>query len=373
MAAIWEKEEVDQCGDWQKAGTPERNTDRAANRCYDRRTRNWSGRASAPAQFSRSATVSEACDLICGSYESQKRTILMKKKSMLRFLGLTLLTLTLSAAVLVSAAPISPGFDLWWTTSPGALDLSGLGLGMVDLKRILLDPGGGLGLDITDTIVLRKQGISPLNQGDTGTVDIELVALHLQSVNPVDLTPLGGPFVGVFADLHVTVNKEIEVIPDPGGNDDGICDGGETCMPAAGSLPVLDALDPSIGRMEIRHEDPDPFGGGTFDLCLGEVSDGPACGACGTLGVGGGGVFADAIFTNVGGDPADPLDRLLNLPAPRIALANLDGQWGHAGFLPYPIPPLFPAGDFFPLGFGMSQCGQDLFPAPVELLSFTIE
>ena len=43
------------------------------------------------------------------------------------------------------------------------------------------------GLFNTDTIVERITGIGPLNVGDRGTVDIELVALSLVSVSPITI------------------------------------------------------------------------------------------------------------------------------------------------------------------------------------------
>ncbi len=200
--------------------------------------------------------------------------------------------------------------------------------------------GGALGN--TDTIVLRKDGIGPFGPpSGTGTIDIELVALSLVSVNPVDLTPLGGPFIGVFADLHVTINKETEDIGAAGGNDDGVCDGGETCTTVAG-IAQPDALSPSIGQMKVNHTVTD---GGDFDSCYGTTLD---PGSCSTLGVTGGGVFADSIFTVVGGDPNIPLDVLINQPADRITLSGAGNPWSHTAPPFTPPDPIYPSGGFFP-------------------------
>lgn len=256
--------------------------------------------------------------------------------------------LTIVSAGSLPASDLAPGFDLF-STSPAAasVDLSGLGLGTVALEGVPLDPSATLGLGNTDTLVERLQGISPFTPpAGAGIVDIEVVALHLQSAAPVDLTPLGGPFAGISADLHLTINAG-GVIP---------------------GLPQPDALAPSIGRMQIRHQAADPGGGTTFDSCFGETADGAACAACATLGVTGGGVFADAIFTTVGGDPANPGDVLLAQPAPRTVKANLGGTWTHLRPSTYQTPALFPAGGFFATEIAAGHCGPQ--PVAVARLPF---
>jgi PEP-CTERM motif len=228
----------------------------------------------------------------------------------------------LAAVLTVAACPraakgtsIGPGFDLFNTPSgSGAfVDLSDFGLP----PDVLLDGADDFdfGFGNTDTIVQRQQGIDPLDPPfGSGLVDIEIVALHLVSVDPIDLTPLGGPFVGMFGDLHVTINK------------DGLIAG----------LPQLDPLPPSIGRMEIRHEQAN---GGTFDSLFGDLADGP-------LGVAGGGIYSDAIFTVPGGDPGNPLDVLFSQPAPRIVLPSTLSPWSHTR--PALYPTVLPDGNFFP-------------------------
>jgi uncharacterized repeat protein (TIGR01451 family) len=219
---------------------------------------------------------------------------------------------------------IGPGFDLFVTEPGTSVDLTGVGLGVVPLEGVPLP-----GFTTTDTIVERIQGSgSPFDPpGDSVKIDIELVALHLQSVSPVDLTPLGGPFVGVFADLHTTIN-EGNIIP---------------------GLPQPDAIAPSIGEMEIRHDlgpgAGDDFGG-TFDSCFGTSGEAGHPG-CTSIGVAGGGVFADAIFTLPGGDPANPLDVLHSAAAPPIKLSSDGGTWLHVPPPGNARPPSFPAGDFY--------------------------
>ena len=208
-----------------------------------------------------------------------------------------------------SASPIGPGNDFFATVSGAGgaeVDLSFLlpSVGTIDLEGAPIAGNGA------DTIVQRLQGIDPFEVCPTlpcsDTIDIELVALSLTSVSPVDLSDLGGPFLGVFADAYFTVNKG------------GIIPG----------LPQPDALNPSIGQMEITHDD---ILGGTFESCLGNPSD-PA-GVCSTLGVLGGGVYSNGIFTIVGGDPSNPLDVFFSAAGPRLAVSGINGIWEHdAGF-----------------------------------------
>lgn len=233
--------------------------------------------------------------------------------------GALALAVSLGLGSTAWATAIDPGFDLF-STGPGAfVDLSAVGLPPnVGLKGVPL--GGGLGLGNTDTIVERKQGIDPFDPpGGLGTVDIELVALHLTSVAPVDLTPLNMP--GVFADLHVTINQN-GVIP---------------------GLPQPDQLLPSIGQMEIRHT---VAGGGDFDSCFGMMTD--PLGVCAALGVPGGGIYGDAIFTLVGGDPANLADVMFSQPASRVVLSGAGALWSHTPPPSYPESSLFPAGMFYP-------------------------
>jgi len=208
-----------------------------------------------------------------------------------------------------NATDILPGFDSFITrTGPGTdgaqVDLSFLlpSVGVISVEGAPFLP------DSTDTMVERLQGINPFEVCPTlpcsDTIDIEIVALSLTSVSPVDLSDLGGPFIGVFSDVYFTINKG------------GLIPG----------LPQPDALNPSIGQMEIVHTD---ILGGTFESCFGNLGD-PA-GVCGTLGVAGGGVFTNGIFTLVGGDPSNPLDVFFSAAAPRIAVSGLNGLWDHSG------------------------------------------
>jgi hypothetical protein len=89
------------------------------------------------------------------------------------------------------AVSIDPGFDLLTTPiGGGVLDLSPFGgPSVVPLEGDPIGPGD------TDTIVERKTG---LPDGGTGTIDIEIVALSLRSVDPVNIS---GTFFDVFISL----------------------------------------------------------------------------------------------------------------------------------------------------------------------------
>ncbi len=249
------------------------------------------------------------------------------------------------------AAP-TPGFDGFTTPNDGTttVDLSGFGLGNIPLEGVPLHNGAG----DADTVVARKQD-GP-GDGATSTIDIELVALHLMSISPVDLTPLAGP---PMSDLHITIDASDRFFtgttPAPDGTGLG---------PSWFNLPVPDAPLPlSIGRITITHDDPVK----TFTSCFGEVAPCALEAACNTPeGVAGGGIFADAIFTVVGGDPSVPGDVLLSMAAPPIILASV-GDWTHLE----PGEP-FPSGNFSVTDIG--HCGPHP-PEPrilaVELGSFT--
>ena len=198
----------------------------------------------------------------------------------------------LSAGVARANEGVSAGFDFLQTLPGTEVDLSGLGLGLVQLESFPFDESIGE----ADTVVQRLAPVPIVG----GTIPIEIVALSLKSVAPVDLTPLGGPFIGVFSDLYTTVDS----LGHP-------------------NIPVYDPLIPSQGQMEIQHGTPE---GGSFDSCFGDLAD---PGTCNFLGVPGGGVYADLIFTIVGGDPSNLLDVILTTPAQRIALFTSGSTWVH--------------------------------------------
>jgi hypothetical protein len=215
------------------------------------------------------------------------------------------------------ADPIDPGFD-FFLTPPGGAAVD-LGLGPIPLVGVPL-PHMGLG---SDTVVARIDPGPP--EGGTGVIDIELVALHLRSLGPIDLD---GPGPAPPGDLHITIDASDRFFTSgPGGttpHPDGTGNG-----PSYYDLPVL-PLPPSIGNMSMMHGGPGPHTGATMKACFGDPA---GCAAMPSgfgigLGVPGGGIFATAILTIPGGDPSDPMDVLGIMPAPPAVLASM-GTYVH--------------------------------------------
>lgn len=238
-----------------------------------------------------------------------------------------------------AANPIDPGFDLFFTPDDGTsiVDLSGIGLGLAPLKGVPLPGAPG----DADTIVERLDP-GPL-AGGTGIIDIELVALHLVSSSPIDLTPLGGPFVGVFSDLHITLDRV------------GL------------NLSFNVFLPNSLGTMNILH----PLNvhtGGSFSACFGGAFDPNCLTVGGGVGTFLGGIFTQASFLVPGGDLNNPLDFLINLAAPQVSLGSL-GNWVHI-----PRQGAYPSGNFVVNSITHSgpHPAQPLVPEPSTALLFGV-
>lgn len=103
------------------------------------------------------------------------------------------LLLVSKPATALAQLEVAPGYDLW-TTDPATTQffLSPV-LGFVPFEGVPIgdfDFGGALGVhDVgtTDTIIRRLDTASVAAAGETATIDIEMVALQLRSVNPIDL------------------------------------------------------------------------------------------------------------------------------------------------------------------------------------------
>ena len=119
----------------------------------------------------------------------------MFKKTLAALLGL----FAMSGPGLAHASfVVEPGFDLFSTvpvTTFAGAPFEGVPLGSFDF-------GGSVGVESVgnaDTIVERKEPAIVAGSGETATIDIELVALQLKSVAPIDL--------GAGLDFHfVTLN-----------------------------------------------------------------------------------------------------------------------------------------------------------------------
>lgn len=217
------------------------------------------------------------------------------------------------------ADPILPGFD-YFLTPPGGAAVD-LGFGPIPLEGVPL-PGFTLGL--TDTVVARMDPGPP--EGGTGLIDIELVALHLKSIAPVDFDP--GPGFA-FGDLHITIDASDRFFTGTTPKPDGTGAG-----PSLFDLPTV-PTPPSTGNMEMMHGGPGPHTGATMKACFGDPA---GCAAMPSgfgigLGVPGGGIYASAFAVIPGGDPALPADWLAPpIPAPPVTLASM-GTYVHTAML----------------------------------------
>ncbi len=130
-----------------------------------------------------------------------------------------LLTLPLASHSFAMTS-VEAGFDLFQTQPGTSLNTDILApplpvsLGTIGFEGVPLetfDFGGTIGVQSvgnTDTIVERKTPATVATTPDAATIEIEIVALQLRSVAPVDLTPLG-PTSGLppQADLFVTLQS----------------------------------------------------------------------------------------------------------------------------------------------------------------------
>jgi hypothetical protein len=225
-----------------------------------------------------------------------------------RCVWILLSALLITATVAVAPAPadeIDIGLDLYATVAvPGAVptyvDLSilfGPLFGRVELQGVPF--ARDLGFGNTDTIIFRQAGIERFPVGGEGEVPIELIALNLRSVRPIEVG-------GIRADLWVTLDT-YGLFPD--------------------RLPQERSEFPSVGLMTVRHEQET---GGSYSPTL----------------------FASPHFTltRVGGSPVEPNDVLFSAEIPYGYIDPLRAercQWSHRPAPGY--PDLF-SGGFYPAG-----------------------
>ncbi len=114
----------------------------------------------------------------------------------LHFRSISALFLALSLVLpgMAKAVVIEAGLDYFHTVSPTFFNF-GSQIGTVNFMG-----SDGLGFGNTDTIVERLEDTDDLNQGDSDTIDIEIVALSLVSTAPVDV---GGTLFDVFVELDL--------------------------------------------------------------------------------------------------------------------------------------------------------------------------
>jgi hypothetical protein len=182
-----------------------------------------------------------------------------------------------------SADPIGPGFDLFSTPEGGAaIDIGPLlPAGFFATPELVPFEGNPIGPGNTDTIVQRLDG---LDDGETGTIPIELVALSLVSVDPVQIGPSSGP--DSFFDVFVTL--------DPNG-------------PA------------SMGQLTVQtHEN----GGGTFDSFFD--------------------VFVEITFVDIDNP------QIVFTATESARIASQGSEWSHTRPPGYPVDAELPSGGFYP-------------------------
>jgi len=240
---------------------------------------------------------------------------------------LALLCIPLSLfATKANATSIEAGFDIFHTPEfsstinnvqinmpgGGTMNLGAMDVDLDGLPLSFWNPDVA-SLAGTDTIVARKEGVD-FNTDPNATIDIELVALSLKSVNAIDLNQFA-PNMGLgMADMYVLVGGEFEDMTadadndgNPDGNGDGVCDAGETCtdlgLPSAGAQS-------SVGQMfNLTHENAN---GGTFDSFFD--------------------VFVDIIFTEVGNK-----DNIILTGTASDRLEGTNTEWTHDIPSTYPL------------------------------------
>ncbi|MBI1789539.1 MAG: hypothetical protein HYR60_18545 [Acidobacteria bacterium] len=200
---------------------------------------------------------------------------------------LSRLTRFLPAALLIGGwagpalgSPILPGFDLLHTPDNTAF-VQIPNIGNVMLRSVPIP-----GLGNTDTIVKRNAGITTFPD----TIDIELVALSLTSVNPIQM---GNSFFDVF----VTINS----------------------LGLPGIHPLSTNLPASRGQMTVNHNQPN---GGTFDSFFD--------------------IFVELSLEAVG----NPTNRIVFTD--NVLITGTGASWTHTAPQGYPIDPRFPSGGFYP-------------------------
>ncbi len=128
------------------------------------------------------------------------------------FASITLLLCLLVASPSKASYIVAPGFDLFSTVTPGTssggFEFEGVPFGGFDFGSGLVSTGNA------DTIVHRLGQADGVMAGGSDTIDIELVALQLRTVDPVDMgaglgfyyATLGAPSTGemtiVFDDMN---------------------------------------------------------------------------------------------------------------------------------------------------------------------------
>lgn len=113
--------------------------------------------------------------------------------SSIRCISLAVLMLATTPVVMRADFIVAPGWDLW-VTDPGATKLGGAAFEGVPLGEFNFEDSVGVqDVGNTDTIIRRLEPAVVGGPGETATMPIEMVALQLRSVEPIDLFPGNQP------------------------------------------------------------------------------------------------------------------------------------------------------------------------------------
>jgi len=209
---------------------------------------------------------------------------------MKRFFSFFALAALLSLCSMPATAQ-SAGYDLFQTGAGTSVDLSSLGLGVVNLQGVAIQGSTGN----TDTIIHRTQSVPP----GGGKVAVNVYALFMKSTSPVT-------FKGQSADVYVTINNSGGAI-------------------SQSTLPQPDALTASIGSVTVRTD-------GTFDSSIT--------------------VNADLIFVKAGTSVGNQLNYLGHQAASSTTLSSTSSSWSSTAPAGYPAPSGLPSGGFYPVNIG---------------------
>ncbi len=208
-----------------------------------------------------------------------------QRRKYVTILAVVAILAALGGAQTTWAAAIDPGFDLLRTPPGGAIiDLGAMIPGLPEVPM----EGNPIGPGSTDTIVERSTGLA---DGATGVIDVEIVALSLKSVAPVEID--WGYLGGTFGDLEL-----FDV------------------------FVTLDETQFSIGEMTILTHDAN---GGTFDSFFD--------------------VFAKVNLVGHSFGPL-PTQQIQDQLDPDLTAGP--NVWSHTPPPNYPVDAEYPSGDFYP-------------------------
>jgi len=211
----------------------------------------------------------------------------MKRSVILRITAVLVGLLTYAAV----ASAQSAGYDLFQTGTGTSVDLTSMGVGVVQLQGNAISGAPGN----TDTLIQRTQNVP----SGGGTVSVSVYALSLKSSSSVT-------YQGQSADVYVTINNTGGTIP-------------------TSTLPQPDSLSASGGSVTVRTD-------GTFDSSLT--------------------VNADIIFVKAGASVTDTTSYLGHAAAPSTTLTSTNSSWSSTPPSGYPSNPNYPSGGFYPIAVG---------------------